>query len=61
MATIQQYLRARLIDELHLAIVPILLGSGERLLDNLGDAIEGYASAELACSPGVAHVRLVKR
>lgn len=30
-ATIQQYLRAGLIDELHLAIVPVLLGAGERL------------------------------
>ena len=36
-ATIQQYLRARLIDELHVAIVPILLGRGERLFENLDD------------------------
>jgi dihydrofolate reductase len=31
-ATIQQFLRAGLIDEMHVAIVPILLGSGERLV-----------------------------
>src|ERR1700742_4540762 len=30
-ATIQQYFRARLIDEMHLAVVPTLLGSGENL------------------------------
>ena len=58
--TIRQYLRAGLLDELHLAIAPILLGGGERLLDDLGDAPSGYDCAELACSPSVVHVRLVK-
>ena len=59
-ATIQQYLRAGLIDEIHVAIVPILLGAGERLFDNLGDAPEGYECVELASSPAVAHVRLAR-
>ncbi|HZA79479.1 MAG TPA: dihydrofolate reductase family protein [Acidimicrobiales bacterium] len=59
-ATIQQYLRAGLIDEMHVAIVPILLGAGERLFDNLGDAPEGYECVELASSPAVAHVRLAR-
>jgi dihydrofolate reductase len=31
--TIQQYLRESLIDELHIAIAPLLLGGGERLFD----------------------------
>jgi len=35
-ATIRHYLRACLIDEMHLAIVPVLIGSGERLFDDLG-------------------------
>ena len=56
-ATIQQYLRACLIDDLHLAIVPILLGRGERLLDNL-DGVEGYECTRLATSASVVHVRL---
>ena len=58
-ATIQQYLRAGLIDELHVAIVPILLGGGERLFDHL-DGAPGYECAELVSSPSVAHVRLVR-
>jgi dihydrofolate reductase len=58
-ATIRQYLRAGLIDELHLAIVPVLLGAGERLFDNL-DGPAGYESVELTCSPSVAHVRLAR-
>ncbi len=57
-ATIQQYLRAGLIDDLHLAIVPILLGGGERLLDHLDGGVDGYRCVELASSPSVAHVRL---
>jgi len=57
-ATIQQYLRAGLIDEMHLAIVPILLGSGERLFDHLDGGPEGYECVEFVGSPSVAHVRL---
>jgi dihydrofolate reductase len=59
-ATVRQYLRAGLVDELHLAIVPILLGRGERLFEDLGDAPEGYECVELASSPSVAHVRLAR-
>jgi dihydrofolate reductase len=40
-ATIQQFLRARLLDELHVSIVPILLGGGERLFDHLDGGPEG--------------------
>jgi dihydrofolate reductase len=57
-ATIQQYLRAGLIDELHLAITPILLGSGERLFDNLDGGPAGYGCVELVSSPAATHVRL---
>jgi dihydrofolate reductase len=56
-AAIQQYLRAGLIDDLHLAIVPVLLGGGERVFDNLGGGPEGYACVEFVSSPAVTHVR----
>jgi dihydrofolate reductase len=54
---IQQYLRAGLLDELQINLVPVLLEGGERLLDNL----EG-AEIELECTrvveaPGVTHLR----
>ena len=59
-ATIQQYLRARLVDELHVAIAPVLLGGGERLFDNLDDAVDAYECVELVSSPAVTHVRLAR-
>lgn len=59
-STIQQYLRAGLIDEMHLAIAPILLGGGERLFDHLDGGPRGYECIELVSSPAAAHVRLVR-
>ena len=59
-ATIQQYLRAGLIDQLHLTIVPILLGRGERLFDHLGDGPIGYTCTELTSSASVVHTRLTR-
>jgi len=55
-ATIQAYLRAGLVDELHVAEVPILLGGGERLLD--GDAASGYRVTGFVPSESVAHYTL---
>ena len=58
-ATIQQYLRAGLIDDMHLVIVPVLLGGGERLFDRIdGGGPDGYHCVEFVASPSVAHVRL---
>jgi dihydrofolate reductase len=58
--TIRQYLRASLIDEMHLAIVPVLLGSGERLFDDLGPSTENYRCVEHVSSPAVTHVRIAR-
>ena len=54
-STIQQYLAAGLLDELYLHIVPILLGSGERLLENVGDP--RLEPEKVVASPTVTHVR----
>ena len=59
-ATIQQYLRAGVIDEMHLAIVPILLGGGERLFDNLNGGPVGYRCVEFVASPSVMHARFAR-
>jgi dihydrofolate reductase len=56
--TVQQYLRAGLLDELHVAVVPVLLGAGERLFDGLGPALHGWSCVEFTPSASVAHVRL---
>jgi dihydrofolate reductase len=60
-ATVHQYMRARLLDEIHLAVVPVLLGSGERLFDGLDDVSENWTCVEFAPSAAVAHVRLRRR
>jgi dihydrofolate reductase len=59
-STIQQYLRAGLIDDVHVAIVPTLLGNGERLFDNLDGGPDGYECVEFVASPAVMHVRLAR-
>ena len=58
-ATIRQFLRAGLVDELHVAVVPVLLGAGERLFEDL-DGAPALEAAEVAASPSVAHIRLVR-
>ena len=60
-STVQQYLRAGLIDDLHVVIVPILLGAGERLFDHLEGGPDGYECVEFVSSPSVAHVRFAPR
>ena len=53
--TIQQYLAAGLVDEFGLHIAPVLLGSGERLLGNVGDLkLEQVRTIE---APGVTHIK----
>jgi dihydrofolate reductase len=52
---VQQYLAAGRLDELHLHIVPVVLGAGERLLANVGDP--QLEPIEVVASPAVTHVR----
>jgi len=58
-ATIRQYLRARLLDELHLAIAPGLMGRGEPLFEGLDMRALGYQCVEhVAGKRAAAHVIL---
>ena len=59
-ATIRQYLEAGLIDEMHLATSPILLGRGEHLLAGLDLLAMGFEVAEHATTPNALHVVLRK-
>jgi len=59
-ATIRQYLRAGLIDEMHLAIVPILLGSGENLFSGIDTLSLGYRCVEHVPTQHATHVVLKK-
>jgi dihydrofolate reductase len=56
-ATVQQYLRAGLVDSLHIAVAPVLLGAGERLLDAVAAA---YKVVEQTGSDAVTHYRLAR-
>jgi dihydrofolate reductase len=60
-ATVREYLRAGLIDEVHLAMRPVLLGSGEHLLRDLDLRSLGYECAELVAGDRATHVFLRKR
>jgi dihydrofolate reductase len=61
-ATIRQYLSAGLVDELHLVIAPVLLGSGEHLLGGLDLRALGYECVKhVAGARAAAHVVLKKR
>ena len=57
-ATVRQYLREGLIDELHLAIAPVLLGRGEPLLQGIDLRALGYECAGFTPSEKAAHVVL---
>jgi dihydrofolate reductase len=59
-ATIRQYLSAQLIDELHLAVAPVLLGTGEALFAGLDAASLGYRCKEHVAAPTVTHVVLAR-
>ncbi len=59
--TIQQYLRAGLIDELHLAIAPVLLGRGERLFEGVDLRALGYECVQFVASEKATHVVLLRR
>jgi dihydrofolate reductase len=59
-ATIRQYLRAGLVDEMHLAIVPVLMGSGESLFAGLDVVSLGYQCTGHVSTPNATHIVLTR-
>jgi dihydrofolate reductase len=60
-ATVRQYLQARLVDELHLAVSSVLLGSGEHLWQGLDLPELGYAREKTVAGERATHVFLRRR
>jgi dihydrofolate reductase len=58
---IQQYLRQRLIDEMHIAIAPVLLGRGERLFDGVDLPALGYACTQHVATSQATHIVLSRQ
>jgi dihydrofolate reductase len=58
--TVRQYLRAGLVDEVHLAVSPTVLGQGEALLSGIDLAALGFRCTEHVASPRALHVVLSK-
>ena len=59
-STVRQYLQAGLLDEIHLAISPTLLGSGEALLAGIDLLQLGFRVTEQVASPHALHVVLTR-
>jgi dihydrofolate reductase len=58
---VQQYLAAGLLDEILVSVVPIFLGGGARLFDNLGKTRPRLRQVETVEAPGVTHIRYARR
>jgi len=59
-ATIREFLDARLLDKLHLAVVPINLESGERLVEKIGEWPKGYECTSVIEGEGATHYMLTR-
>lgn len=60
-STVRQYLQARLIDDMHLAISPMLLGRGESLFAGIDLPALGYACTEHVSSAAATHLIIAKQ
>jgi dihydrofolate reductase len=56
----QQYLKAGLVDEIEIHLVPVLLGDGERLFDGVGADLHGLELVRTVATPKVTHLKLAR-
>ena len=61
MTVIREFLAARLIDHMHITVVPILLGRGERLWDGLEGLEKDYEIESTTSPSGVTHVIFTRK
>jgi dihydrofolate reductase len=57
----RQCLTAGLVDRMELSLVPVLLGSGERLFDGVAAEVDGFEQVEAVGAPGVTHLTYAKK
>jgi dihydrofolate reductase len=57
---IQQYLNMGVIDELEIALAPVMFNSGRRLFENLGDSVSQFRIDKVLDSPAATHLRYVR-
>jgi dihydrofolate reductase len=56
----QQYLAADLVDEMGISLVPVLLGRGERLFEEVGDDLHGLELVRTVAAPNVTHLKYAR-
>lgn len=59
--TVREFLAADLIDRMHIALVPIVLGRGERLWDGLDDLDQRFTIESVTAPSGVTHLTFTRR
>jgi dihydrofolate reductase len=59
-ATIQQYLNLGVVDELEIALAPVLFGSGRRLFENLREPAPRFRIDQVLDGPAATHLRYVR-
>ncbi|MDB5883590.1 MAG: dihydrofolate reductase [Ramlibacter sp.] len=58
---IQQYLNLGVVDELHIALAPVLFGSGRRLFENLREPAPQFRIDKVLAGPAATHLRYVRQ
>jgi dihydrofolate reductase len=58
---IQQYLNLGVVDELEIALVPVLFGGGRRLFDNLHEPLPQFRIDRVVHDPAATHLRYVRQ